>query len=186
MATANSMGKYFITGNAGTGKSSIIYSLKLRGYAAYDIDDTPSIHGYLDRQNGTITDLLPATELRGAEAFRRYASVFQAAGMKTLLGSSETIFIGGSVTNQTDFYPLFDQVFGLIADNASLEQRLAHRTNNPTGNERADRAYLISISARSRRNLEQAGAWLIDSCQPLETVVTQIINKCLLADNSHP
>ncbi len=177
------MGKYYITGNAGTGKSSVISELKNRGYSAYDIDELPEIHGYLDRQTNIIFDALPHMNIRGEEAFARYASILKSKELVHLLETEENIFLGGSVTNQAQFYPLFDEIFGLLLNKATLEHRLATRTNNPTGNDLAGRAYLVGINDRVQANLQKAGATIVDATQPLEKVVNEILSGRGLNDN---
>jgi hypothetical protein len=119
---------------------------------------------------------LPTINVHGAQAFNRYASIIKESELRRLLDAEATVFLGGSVTNQAKFYPYFDQIFGLVLAKGPLETRLAHRTNNPTGNNPADREYLLSINDRIEANLKDAGAIMIDAGQPLNDVVDEILN----------
>lgn len=170
------MAKYFITGNAGTGKSSTIRVLQERGFTAYDIDERPDIHAYIDTKDGSIIETLPEITAHGAAAFTRYRSILKEVGLKQLLETDETVFVGGSVTMQQQFYPLFSMIFGLVLAKGPLDIRLANRTNNPTGNNPTDRAYLLSINDGIEANLRQANAILIDASQPLNNVVDNILS----------
>lgn len=171
------MGKYFITGNAGTGKTTTILALKERGLTAYDIDKLPDIHGYLDTQNNEVLDRLPVIKAHDAAGFTRYALFIKESGLRKLLATDGTIFLGGSTTMQEQFYPLFDKIFGLVVPREVHEERLASRSNNPTGNNEKDRAYLLSINDRIESRLKiMGGGIIINTNQPLDKVVDEILS----------
>lgn len=157
------MTKYLITGNAGTGKSSVIEILRVRGFAAYDTDELPDLTRRVAPKNNTQL---------------AYSNEWDEEALRSLLASDHVVFIGGSVSNQQDFYPMFSKMFGLCLDQDSLDHRLATRTNNPTGNGVHDRAFLLSINKRIEDNLKIVGAEMIDASQPLDTVVDNILKLC--------
>jgi shikimate kinase len=163
------MCRYLITRNAGTGKSTVIAELRRRGYNAVDGDELNGIHAFLDKQTGTIVDK------PGAEGFARFTTVWQPVAFKALLQRNTDIFIGGSVHNQSDFYDLFDEIVCLKLTPEILEHRLAMRSNNPAGSDKKDRDYLLAINDRVNERLEKAGAIMIDSDQPLDKVVDDIL-----------
>ena len=168
------MASYFITGNAGTGKSSVIRVLQERGFTAYDIDEHPDIHAFIDTKDNSILDNFPEVTSHGSEAFTRYDAIFKESVLKQLLDSDKTVFLSGSSTLQAEFYPLFHTIFGLVLPLEMLDQRLATRTNNPTGANPADRAYLLNVNDDIEAKLHEAGAVMIDASQPIEKVVDEI------------
>lgn len=170
------MGKYFITGNAGTGKSTIVLALREQGFTAYDIDEISDIRGFLDTKANKVLDELPEITEHGPSSFTRYTSFWKELGLKKLLDTDETIFLSGSSTLQERFYPLFDTVFGLVATVDVLEARLATRTNNPIGNNKKDRIWLLGINERVNSQLKANGAIIIDANKPLDSVVDQILS----------
>lgn len=167
------MGKYFITGAAGSGKSTTIQALQERGFSAYDTDDLPEVTRLQDRQTGEFVDW-PA----GPADFSKNAWNWQADGLKKLLASDKTVFVGASVANQQQFYGLFDKIFALVIDSESLRHRLLTRTNNDAGKHPEDLRYFLKTHARVERDLLHAGAIAIDSTQPLQTVVDEILSHC--------
>src|SRR6478609_3234696 len=103
------MGKYLITGAAGSGKSTTIGALQDRGFSAYDTDDLPEVTRLQERATGRFVDWP-----KGPADFSKNAWNWQEKGLKKLLASDETVFVGASVANQQEFYPLFDTIFALI------------------------------------------------------------------------
>jgi dephospho-CoA kinase len=153
--------KYLITGNAGSGKSTVISELKKQGYVAYDTDSTPDV-----------TMFIPNTSPGLA-----YRSVWDKTVLQSLLSSSDTVFIGGSVTNQQEFYPLFDKIFALTLDKHTLKERLTTRTSNDTGKDPEDLQFLLDIHDRVQSNLVAANAVTIDASQALNKVVEEIVKN---------
>ena len=63
------MGKYLITGVAGSGKSSVIDELRNRGFAAYDTDDLPDVTRLQDKETGEwyVMEINAAPQFDGPE-----------------------------------------------------------------------------------------------------------------------
>lgn len=164
--------KYLITGNAGTGKSTVIEKLHELGHYAYDTDNLPKVTRYLDKETGELVDK------PGVEGFGRYASQWQEEPLEQLLNSAGTVFVGGSVSNGSRFYHLFDTVFGLLVDDEALTHRLQSRTNNDTGKNKRDLDFLVGINQRVTNNLTaDPHVITIDATHPLEQVVADILGN---------
>lgn len=169
------MSVYYITGNAGTGKSTVVKALRQKGYEAYDVDETSELHGFLDTTTGEIVDEIPPNNLRGEESFSRFKSVIKPKGLNKFLKQSGEVFLAGSVTNQAQYYNQFTSIFGLYADRATIQHRLATRTNNPTGRDAKDREFLVSINERVERSLRKQGAIMIDATHSIDEVLDTIL-----------
>ncbi len=113
------MGKYLITGRQGLGKTTVIKFLQENGYTAFNTDDLPDVTKLQDRQTGEVIDWPD-----GKVDWSKYAWNWQEQELKKLLASGKTVFIGAVVSNQVDFYDLFDQVFVLAVDATTLRSRL--------------------------------------------------------------
>lgn len=163
------MGRFLITGNAGTGKSTVINELQRRGYNAFDGDELTGIHTFMDKITGALVDE------PGPEGPARYTTIWQPKTFKSWLDENESVFVGGSVYNQTEFYPLFNKIIGLMLPPEVLDVRLKSRTNNPTGNDEKGRNYFVGINARVNTNLKLAGAIMIDSSLPIAIVTDKIL-----------
>ncbi len=125
------MAKYFITGRQGSGKSSVIKELARRGYTAYNTDDLPDSTKLQDRVTGESIDWPD-----GKVDWSKYAWNWQRHEIELLLSSSDDVFLGAIVSNQKEFYALFDEVFVLVVNSETLSKRLEtheHATHHLPG-----------------------------------------------------
>lgn len=163
------MPAYLITGEAGTGKSSLAVELQKRGYVAYDGDLTPGLTYHADRATGK-----PITER--LEHYVETDWVWDRNRLQELLDSSEVVFITGATDNQQDFYPLFRKIFMLTIDTETLTRRLQNRNPGDYGMHPEElKQILRTFEGFERRTIEDDGAIPIDSTQPLAKVADDII-----------
>ena len=164
---APAMGRqnYLIEGLSGTGKTSVAEELQRRGYDA--------IHG--DRELAYRGD--PETgEPRDGHAHEHH--IWDVAKVRALVADrthAVTFFCGGS-RNFSQFLDLFDGVFVLEVDLATLHRRLDARPDDewgggiPTERERI---------VRWHETKEDVPAGVpIDATAPLEDVVDEILRRC--------
>jgi broad-specificity NMP kinase len=161
------MGKYFITGRPGTGKSSVIRNLQNRGFTAYNTDELDDV---TKLENGQTGEVVPWPD--SPVDWGRYRWNWQEAELKKLLASSGTVFVGAIVGNQEQYLSLFDKVFVLIIDSASLEQRLKQHEHNRTSEENAR----ILLNHETKQELLiKHGLIPLSSAEPLDKVVDKIL-----------
>ncbi len=166
------MSKYLITANSGAGKSTVIKALKERGYTAYDTDDMPDVTRLQDMKTGKFVDW-PDPPID----WTRYGWNWQAKALADILASDETVFIGGVVSNQADFYHLFDHVFVLTLDAQTVRHRLLSRTEKDFGKHPDELAGLLEHhDNRQARFLAEPQAIAIDASQPVGQVVDEILS----------
>lgn len=113
------MGKYLITGRQGSGKTTVIRALSDLGYTSYNTDDLPEVTKLQDKGSGEIIDWP-----KGVVDWNRYSWNWQRPGIDALLRSDETVFLGAVVSNQADFYTMFDRVFVITVTADTLRTRL--------------------------------------------------------------
>ena len=163
------MSAYLITGEAGTGKSSLAEELRRRGYLAYDADYTPGLAFHADPATGQ-----PITEERDHYADTDW--LWDAATLRALLDTCETVFIAGTSSNEHLFYSLFAKIFILTIDAHTLTQRLQHRQPGDYGMHPEElKSILHMFEGWTRRIIEEDGALPIDATQPLARVADAIL-----------
>lgn len=164
--------KYFISGNAGSGKSSTIKELGNRGFNAYDTDEITNASVLTDKKTG---EEVPWP--RPPIDWNRYSYDWRSDKIKEILDSEETIFLGGIVGNQEDFYSLFDKIFVLSLDSEIIKHRILTRTSKDYGKHPEQLAGILQYhKTLERKLLSEANSVTIDASQPLEKVVDEIIN----------
>jgi AAA domain len=164
--------KYLITGVAGSGKSTVAQALSERGYRAYDTDDLPEVTRLEDRGGR------PVEWPEGPVDWSEYAWNWQEAGLRKLLAGPGSVFVAAVVSNQARFYPLFEAILVLVADPATLRNRLLSRTENDYGKHPDELAGILSYHAELERELRSAPrAAAIDATRPLQAVVDEIIAR---------
>ncbi len=160
------MGKrnYLIEGVSGTGKSSVLRELRRRGYAAVDGDNELAYQG--DPQTGAKT------------AGRSHEHhIWDIEKVKALVSNNDdeaTFFCGGS-RNFHRFSDLFDEIFILDVDAETLNERLENRLDNDTGKSKSEREFILRLH-KTKEDIPSGGV-TIDSTQPLEHVVDEILRR---------
>ncbi len=164
------MGKYFVTGSVGAGKSTVIRELLKRGFTAYDTDSQPGATR-LEDNNG---NHVPYPEAK--IDWDQYQWNWSKSVILELLNSAENVVLGGVTSNQSDFYSYFDKIFVLTLNDATLRHRILSRTDKDYGKDPQQLEEEIAYRAtRESDILKQPQAIAIDSTQSLDKVVESII-----------
>ena len=169
------MSLIFVTGIAGAGKSTVRAELLRRGFPAYDTDED-EIAQWRNRVTGEITPLL-AEAHRTREFLARNDWIADPARVRHLAsdGASRTVFLCGSVGNEGEVWPLFDKVFLLSIDEATMRHRLLTRTSHDFGTKPHELELLIAWRNAIDDHYGRAGAIVVDACRAPAVVVDDIL-----------
>ena len=164
--------RFLITGVAGSGKSSVARELRKRGYAAYDTEVGFSYH--VNKKTGEKAAYPAHPTLEWYEAHER---VFDEKVLEDLFKkhAGEDLFICSIAANQKKYYPDFAKIFLLTADDDTLVKRIEQRTDNHFGKHPLELQRIIDRHQSFDDELKAAGAVVIDSTQPMDKVVEQIL-----------
>ena len=138
-----------MTGMSGTGKSTALAGLALRGSRVVDTDEP----GWKELRDG---------EWMWRED--RIAELLAADGDRTL-------YVSGCVSNQGRFYDRFDAVVLLSAPAAVILSRIATRTTNDFGKPRGERAQILADLESTEPRLRATCTHEIDATRPVDDVV---------------
>lgn len=152
---------FLVEGVSGTGKTSVCHELRRRGFHAVNGDTDLAYQG--DPLTGLPTD----TALHEHHLWDIGRVQELVADHSTPL----TFFCGGSrnVDRLTD---LFDGVFVLQVDRATLEQRLDLRTGDEWGADPDERALVLRLHETGE---DVPDGIAIDATRPLDDVVDEIV-----------
>ena len=153
---------YLIEGVSGTGKSSVCQELRRRGYDVVDGDKELAYQG--DPETGEKT-----------EGHTHQLHIWNEAKVRKIASDhtkSVTYFCGGS-RNFSRFLDVFDRIYILDVDEATLNDRLDSRDG--WGKEKSERELVLRLH-ESKEDLPQDGIE-IDATEPLSKVVDKIISS---------
>ena len=151
------MPKILVTGMSGTGKSTVLQVLALRGHRVVDTDTDEWSH-WVKEPDGS-PDWIWREEAIGR-----------------LLAGHEggQLFVAGCKTNQGRFYPQFEHIVLLSAPADILLARIAARDSNPYGKQPEERARVLQYLAEIEPRLRATATIEIDASAPVSRVAGQL------------
>ncbi|MCX5480612.1 nucleoside kinase [Kaistia geumhonensis] len=166
---------YLVEGGSGTGKTSVATELERRGHHTVHGDRVLACQG--DPETGARLDPGLIAAHGSDPAFVHDHHIWDVARVEALVADrthAATFFCGGA-RNTGRLIHLFDAVFVLEIDRATLERRLEGRANE-WGSEPAERALIFHH--HERRESRPEAAIPIDATAPLTAVVDEILRRC--------
>lgn len=158
--------RFLIDGLSGTGKSTVTLELRKRGYTAFDADEAFAYNG--DLETGEPLD---------DKELRRWLwngnlldAALEAAG-------DEVVFVCGGADDQTKYENRFNAIFTLIADDATITERLQSRTNNVYGKDPEELALQLAYNKGAIKYAKERGKVMIDATRPVTEVVDEILQR---------
>src|SRR5204862_4497465 len=119
----------WVTGIAGSGKSTVCEILKTRGRMAVDADWEGFNH-WVDRSTGAVVENPPYPVPTGWLADFGWRISRERVVELATSARDDVAFLCGSVENEVEVWDRFDRVACLVIDDDTLRHRLATRTTN--------------------------------------------------------
>ncbi|KQU95283.1 AAA family ATPase [Devosia sp. Root105] len=167
---------YLIEGLSGAGKTTVAEELQRRGHHVIHGDRQFAYYG--DPETGAPLDW-PAFDSENDKVAWGYRHwIWPVERVKALIADRShliSFFCGGS-RNRHHFIALFDRVFVLEADAATLNRRLAARPADVFGGKPIERAFNTRLHASGDN--DPGNAIRIDATAPLADVVDAILAAC--------
>ena len=163
----------WVTGVAGTGKSTVCEVLQSRGVAAVDADD--GLCAWVNRVTGEVAGVSPSVVPEGWPDL--YSWTIDVEEVKRLIANvgAGRIFIFGTVVNESDLWEVMDGIVCLVADDATIERRLEERTGNLFGKSVEQRDAILGWNSTMEEFYRGLDAVLVDATQPVEMVADAIL-----------
>src|SRR5688500_13609011 len=169
------MSLIYITGISGSGKTSVWEELAKRGYEAHEADNSLSAF-YHNETGEKLTGFIPVA-VRTPEWRTRHTWKMSKDKLLELKKHSgdRPIFVCGVAANENDCLDVFDKVFALSIDEATLRQRITARTNSDFGKAEGEMEILVEWQQTAEEDYRQVGAHIVNALRPLADVVDEIV-----------
>ncbi len=169
------MKKFFITGISGSGKSSILKELKLKGFSTIDIDD---IEGLCTWVNNNTLKIEKWKHGMTDEWYNNHKYICDKEKLVNLMNKHNGVVVVACLpSNRRELLALFDKVFILQCAEDTFIKRIKERTNNDFGKHVLEQENLLSWYKNFETDMLARGAISINTDQSLMTVVNDIISK---------
>lgn len=171
------MALIYITGVAGTGKSTIQSHLTQLGYKAYDAD-YDEISGWRHIASGKFVKGPDQPGYLTHNWFEKYAWSLNRDRVNQIAAEAqhETIFLCGTSANDEEIHDLLHHVMFLTIDEATLRYRLANRETNSFGKTDEELNHVLRWLQPAEEYYRNFGATMLDSAAPLEHIIGQILS----------
>ena len=166
---------YLIEGVSGTGKTTVAEELQRRGYHVVHGDRELSYRG--DPETGEPLDGLARESAADSVAWQHEHHIWHVDKVKSLVADqrhAKSFFCGGA-RNLHHFIDLFDKIFVLDVDLATLNRRLAGRLEDEFGGKPSERELIRRLHATKE---DTPTGVVIDATAPIERVVDEILEMC--------
>jgi broad-specificity NMP kinase len=164
--------KILVTGQAGSGKSSVAAELVRRGFVAYDTDAMRDATGFDWIESG---EPVGPGEIQHPIDFDRVSWNWRIDRLCELLASADDVFVCAITSNTVENAHLFDRVFVLVPDRETLAGRLRERTTNSFGKDPVEAEAVLAHNDVIAEEWQARGGTPIDSARPLAAVVDELL-----------
>lgn len=170
------MGKFYITGIAGTGKSTLAKELEKREIRIIDIDAMPELCHWKNKISGEKAEYYSGI---GKDWIEAHDYICDKDKLMKLFDSydNSTIVVFGIASNQEDYISLFDKVFLLHCKEETFLHRLKTREENDFAREKSEQEQVLSWYKDFEDKMLKNGAIPINTDAPISIVADQIISQ---------
>jgi adenylate kinase family enzyme len=173
------MALIYITGIAGSGKSTVRQELLRRGYKVYGGAED-GIAAFFNNDSGKrVERLVPAKE-RTPEwlSIHSWRIPLAVITKLRLLAKDEPVYVCAYTSNdKSELWGLFDKIFALTTDKETIKYRITNRTNNDVGKTSNELKDILNQQKTAEEEYQKLGAIIIDAKQPITRVVDEILEK---------
>jgi dephospho-CoA kinase len=170
------MTAFLVTGNPGSGKTTLAAELARRGLIAIDPDDDAEL-SYWEDDAGIKILKADGPAQPDEQWLRTHHWVWSRSRLQELLSESEMpIFVCGIAMNIHQLVDLFERIFLLRIDADTQEQRLlAYDAADPPGRNQAGRQQIRDGRPIFEAQMLELGAIALDGTAPTATVADQLL-----------
>lgn len=138
--------KIFLTGIAGTGKTTILSELQKRGYVVIDLDATGMCR-WRNKETQEITEYGPTGRNYEWLTYHGwYCDILTLQKLLSCIRKDKDVFVAGITENIEEVVQEFDKVFIFEASDEVVKERLRKRTNNHFAQKEDEQEFIFKHS----------------------------------------
>lgn len=164
----------FITGFAGTGKTTTCEALANRGYAAYDMEDE-GLFTMVDGETGEEMIDFDPTDPVAVETGQWICDTEQLQAHMQAVDASVP-FYGAIGSNTEELLPLFDEIILLTADMEEIRERLGTRPPGGYGREPAIQDQILEGKDGFEEWMRSEGATVVRTDRSIDETIAEILS----------
>ena len=145
---------FYVTGVSGSGKSAVLRELRARGHEAHGVDE----HGF-----GTWVNRVWTLDAEKIRALRSRSDQTETA-----------VFLCGTAEGDSFVWDAFNDVFALVVDPETIEQRIGQRPDR-FGKRPQELRRILEWQTTFEADYRRFGAVVIDATKPVEAVVDELL-----------
>ncbi len=170
------MKKIYITGVAGTGKSTVAREFKDREIDVFDVDNIKGLCSWRNKHTLQKTDYHSGASREWLDAHEWICDIEK---LKTMMNvGKDVVVVVGVPTNQSEMLPLFDKVFLLQCSESVLVPRLTNRVGIDEFGKTPDEQKLVLDSRQDfEKEMIAKGAISINGEDSTEVIADNIFSK---------
>jgi dephospho-CoA kinase len=167
---------YLITGNAGSGKTTVAALLRRKGFTAIDPDENDFSH-WVERSTSRSFASRPGKSADWADRFDYEWKEVSVKRFMQETSDDAAVFLCGVSHNQSAFYNSFDKIFLLYVTPETIRHRLASRTISSFGKRPGELEAVLDWHDQFQKEVIATGGVIIDGEQALDEVVEEILAR---------
>lgn len=162
----------FVTGVAGTGKTTLCAELCRRGLTAHDTDDGMSRH--VSIADGVVVTT-PPRAAQTPEWTARHEFRFDMDRVSELAAAGGTAFLLGSAYGDDEVITIADRSWFLHLEEPELRRRLAGRPPAEYGHAPHELESILAWQAGAAQRYEALGACRLDAARPVAEIADELL-----------
>jgi adenylate kinase family enzyme len=170
----------YITGLAGSGKTTVCKELVRRGFEAHDAD-SEGFNKWQNKESGEIVEVYDKDKGNLEDWYKKYSWSTIRSKVEELANkaTNKLIFICGVSANEETVWDLYTKVICLNIDESTLRDRITSRTTNNFGKEPYEFEMLLKWHKSYLGEYLKKGALVVNANRPLDNVVDDILKNCI-------
>lgn len=164
---------YFVTGTAGTGKTTIMRALSERGVETIGVDEEPGLTTWIHKETGEV--VMPGVELTDNFLNTHDWGCNIALLQERIAASKKPVVVCGSCDNVADVIKLCGKTMVLVCEPEVFLPRILQRTDNEYGKSEVAQQQILGYYKKYRDECLSLDAVPIEASNSVEEVLNEVL-----------